>query len=204
MASPASVVRGVIFDLDGTLVDSALDFDLMRHEMGLPPGKPLLEAIEALDPPEADRCRAILARHEWAGANQATLMPGVPVFLTQLAERGIHRAVFTRNSRDVALATLARLELDFDTVVAREDAPAKPDPTAIWRICETWQLEPRQVALIGDYRFDIEAGNRAGVRTILYTAGQDPLPAHGSDDADYCLRSFAAAQGLLGWLAEPL
>ncbi len=175
--SPASPVRGVIFDLDGTLVDSGLDFDAMRREMGLPPGQPLLETIEALPEHDAQRCRAVLARHEWEGANRATLMPGVARFLATLAERGIHRAVFTRNVREVVLATLARLALDFDTIVAREDAPAKPDPTAVWQICAAWQLTPREVALVGDFRFDIEAGNRAGVRTVLYTAGADPAAA---------------------------
>ncbi len=49
------IVRGVIFDLDGTLVDSGLDFDLMRREMGLPPGKPLLESFDLL--PEVDAAR---------------------------------------------------------------------------------------------------------------------------------------------------
>ncbi|HVU85896.1 MAG TPA: HAD family hydrolase [Gemmataceae bacterium] len=202
--SPSLSVRGVIFDLDGTLVDSGLDFDAMRREMGLPPGQPLLEAIESLPEQEAQRCQAILARHEWEGANRATLMPGVADFLGTLAERGVHRAIFTRNARDVVLATLARLALDFDTVVAREDAPAKPDPTAVWQICAAWQLAPSAVALIGDFRFDIEAGNRAGVRTVLYTAGAEPLPAHGALDADYCLRSFEDAGNLLAWLAEPL
>ena len=203
-SSPAPAVRGVIFDLDGTLVDSGLDFDRMRHEMGLPAGAALLEAIEALPEPEAERCRTILARHEWQGAERATLMPGVPEFLAALGDLGMRRAVFTRNARDVALATIRRLALDFDTVVAREDAPAKPDPTAIWRICATWQLEPCQLALIGDFRFDIEAGNRAGVRTVLYTAGAAPLATHGADEADYCLRSFEEPHDLLSWLAESL
>ena len=128
-------VRGVIFDLDGTLVDSGLDFDLMRREMGLPPGRPLLEAIDELEEPAATRCREILARHEWTGASTATLMPGVQEFLVTLHHLGIPRAIFTCNSRAVALATLKRLALDIETLVTREDAPAKPDPTAIWRIC---------------------------------------------------------------------
>ena len=198
------IIRGVIFDLDGTLVDSGLDFDLMRREMGLLPGHGLLETIETLPESEAERCRAILARHEWEGAQRATLMPGVPEFLRELAARGLHRAIFTRNARSVTLATLARLALDFDMVIAREDAPAKPDPAAIWRICAQWRLQPAEVALIGDFRYDIEAGNRAGVRTILYTAEGPALASHGADEAHYCLRSFAHPQELLAWLAEPL
>ena len=194
--------RGLIFDLDGTLVDSGLDFDAMRREMGLASGLPLLEAIDALDDANATRCREILARHEWAGANTARLMPGVREFLVSLAARGLHRAVLTRNSRQIALSTLQRLELDFDTVVAREDAPAKPDPTAIWRICEKWQLLPAEVAIIGDFRFDIEAGRRAGTRTVLYAAEAEPQDENGAADADYCLHSYRDTAPLLAWLLE--
>ncbi|HEY2892881.1 MAG TPA: HAD family hydrolase [Pirellulales bacterium] len=197
-------VRGVIFDLDGTLVDSGLDFDLMRREMGITPGHSLLEAIDLLGEPEAVRCREILARHEWAGANAATLMPGVPEFLAALVERRLHRAVFTRNSRAVALATLERLSLDFETVVAREDAPAKPDPTAIWRICENWRLRPDQIVLIGDFHFDIEAGRRAGTRTVLYLAGREPTHTPGAVEADFRLTCFRHAAALLAWMSEPL
>ncbi|MBI2826195.1 MAG: HAD-IA family hydrolase [Planctomycetia bacterium] len=190
----------MIFDLDGTLVDSGLDFEAMRREMGIPPGQPILEAIERFDEPRATRCREILARHEWAGANSARLMPGVREFLARLAELGIRQAVLTRNCREVAHSTLARLELAFDPVMTREDAPAKPDPTAIWRICEAWRLEPGEVAVVGDFHFDIEAGRRAGVRTVLYTANRDPSAARGAELAGYCLRSFREADGLVCWL----
>ena len=49
-------IRAAIFDLDGTLVDSGLDFDLMRAEMGLARGLPLLEAIAAVEAEIAARC----------------------------------------------------------------------------------------------------------------------------------------------------
>jgi phosphoglycolate phosphatase len=196
--------RGVIFDLDGTLVDSGLDFAAMRREMGIDPGRPILETIDAMDDERAARCREILARHEWAGATSARLMPGVREFLAALAARDIHRAVLTRNGREVALSTLHRLELDFDTVFAREDAPVKPNPAAIWRICEKWQLPASEVALVGDFRFDIEAGRRAGVRTVLYTVEGEPSVARGAAEADFCFRSFREPESLLRWLAEPL
>ena len=48
-------VRGVVFDLDGTLVVQELDFDAMRREIGLPPGTPLLEALEGMDGPHVQR-----------------------------------------------------------------------------------------------------------------------------------------------------
>ena len=200
---PATAIRGVIFDLDGTLVDSGLDFDQMRREMDLPPGQPLLEALATLDEPQASLCRQILNRHEQAGAEQARLMPGVEEFLATLRARGIRQAVLTRNSREVTLATLRRLALEFDPVLTREDAPVKPDPAAIWRICETWDLPQRDVVMLGDFYFDIEAGRRAGVRTVLYTDGGEPRGVRGHELADFCLRSFREAGDLLAWLVEP-
>lgn len=76
-SDPGSVA-GIIFDMDGTLVDSGLDFAAMRREMGLPDGVPLLETLENLNAAESARCRAILHRHEEAGAERASVLPGVP------------------------------------------------------------------------------------------------------------------------------
>ncbi|HEV3022713.1 MAG TPA: HAD family hydrolase, partial [Pirellulales bacterium] len=194
---------GVIFDLDGTLVDSGLDFEQMRREMGLPPGTPLLEAIASLDEAGRSRCTAILESHEQSGAERASLMPGVVGLLRSLSQRQVRQAVLTRNARKAALATLARLGLTIDLVFARDDAPAKPNPAAIWRICDLWELARHEVAIVGDYVFDIEAGRRAGVRTVLYTAGRDPAGLPGGDQADLCLRSISEPEALVAWLAEP-
>lgn len=196
-------IRGVIFDLDGTLVDSGLDFEAMRREMELPNGTSILEAIDALPIERAAACRSILARHEWEGARRAQLTPGVASFLVMLTERRIRTAVLTRNGREIALFTLTRLKLAFERLVAREDAPAKPDPSGVERIREGWGFDRSEVAILGDYRHDLEAGRRAGVRTILFTAGRDPARLPYAHLADRVLPSFEQADDLLAWLASP-
>lgn len=167
-------VRGVIFDLDGTVVDSRLDFAAIRRDVGVPAGEPILEWIETLPPGEArDRAVEILHRHEHRGAEAATLMPGIMEFLASLVQAGIHRAVFTRNSRPTTEHTLRRLGLDaFAPVITREDAPPKPDPTGLETICRHWRLQPDDVLFIGDYLYDLEAGRNAGIRTVLYAPQQ--------------------------------
>jgi HAD superfamily hydrolase (TIGR01509 family) len=190
-------IAGVIFDMDGTLVDSGLDFAAMRREMGLPDGVPLLETMENLAEAEAARCRTILLRHEEAGAVRAVVLPGVRRFLNRLRGLGVRQAVFTRNSREVADATLARCGLNFDLVLTRDDGPIKPDPWAIRHICETWGVAPAQVAVIGDYRFDIEAGIRAGARTVLFTRGRPSESLPGADLAELHLESFQQTDELL-------
>jgi HAD superfamily hydrolase (TIGR01549 family) len=196
----SSAVRGIIFDLDDTLVASGLDFQCMRREMELPPGLPILEALAAMPEPRASLCRAILHRHEQAGADRATTLPGVREFLSELADRGIHTAVFSRNSHALCRATLNRLELPIELVIGREDAPPKPDPAGIWKICETWGLHSSQVLMIGDFDFDIEAGRRAGARTVFVSGGIAPEPGSIGALADFCLSSFAERQLLLDWL----
>jgi len=195
-------IRGVIFDLDGTLVDSALDFELMRREMGLAGGLPLLEAIEHLPAPEAERCWAILAEHERRGAQRATLLVGISEFLAALGQLKVARAVFTRNSRESTRATLARFGLDFDPIICREDGPVKPHPAAIWTICEKWAVHPRQCVVIGDYRFDVEAGRRAGAHTVLFTGSGTCSGLAGQLSADHTLASFAEPAGLWRWLGQ--
>lgn len=198
----ATPVLGVVFDLDGTLVDSGLDFEAMRREMGLPRGQPLLEALAELPPPRAQACWAILARHEQQGAQRARLMPGAAELVAALQARGVRQAVLTRNSRETALATLARLGLAFDLVLGRDDAPPKPDPAAILHVCQAWELPPERVAIVGDYRFDLEAGRRAGARTVFYTAGRDTSAVDWAALADFQLECFTRPAALLAWLGH--
>ena len=109
----------------------------------------------------------------------------------------MRRAVLTRNSRASAAAVLARCGLLplVDPVVSRDDAPYKPQPEGVWRICAAWGLAPAEVLVVGDYVFDLQAGRRAGARTALLTHGRD-WPFAG--EADLVFRDFAEGMVKLG------
>lgn len=196
--------RGVIFDLDGTLVDSGLDFDHMRAEMGLPPGRPILEAIAELPRWRAAACWEILDRHEQQGAARARPMPQAEQLLALLALHGMSLGVLTRNSRQAAQCCLERFSTPIEMLIARQDAPPKPDPLGILKICQHWHLAPAEVAMVGDYRFDIEVARHAGARAVLYTFGQSADEWAGFPPADYLLHTFAAANEFLSWLTQPI
>ena len=188
-------VKGVIFDLDGTLVDSKLDFNAIRTEMGLPDGELILESLQAMPPgPRLDECRAILRRHEVQGANAAELMPGVDDFLQHLQTNSIRTAVLTRNSRHSTDVVMQRLGLEFSIVLTRDDVPAKPDPEGLLRICREWDLPVADVLFVGDFRLDLEAGRNAGMRTVLYAPDERPDYA---DQADYIIERFSDAAEVL-------
>jgi haloacid dehalogenase superfamily, subfamily IA, variant 3 with third motif having DD or ED/haloacid dehalogenase superfamily, subfamily IA, variant 1 with third motif having Dx(3-4)D or Dx(3-4)E len=196
------VLRGLIFDLDNTLVDSGLDFDAMRCEMGLPQGLAILEAIARLPPDQAQRSREILHRRELEGAQRATLLPGVAQLLAELRRRGLHQAIATRNSRSVTEATLHRLGIEIELVLTRDCGPIKPDPWPVLHACQRWGLAPAEVAVIGDYRFDIECGRAAGAKTVLLTHAASPHEHPNHEGADLVLSSLADYPQLLAWIAS--
>lgn len=191
-------VRGIIFDMDGTLVDSRLDFDAMRFEMGITTQTPILEAISATaHGPERDRMLATMRRHELRGADEAVLFDGVLEFLDHINQSGISAAVLTRNSRESTDRTLGRLNLSFSQVVTREDAPPKPDPAGVQMIANRWGFPVDEVIVIGDYLFDLQAGRKAGMRSILFAPAELP---HFAGEADFVLRHFREAIALLTML----
>jgi len=192
-------IRGLIFDLDGTLVDSQLDFDLMRAEMELPPG-PILESIAALPTEQAKRCHVILRQHEVAGAERATLLPGVTQLLQRAMEREIPIGIVTRNSREISMAVLQRLEIKHDILITRDDGPIKPDPWAVRHICQIWDVPAHQVVMIGDYQFDVLSGRGAGARTVLLTHPVPPQDYPNHEQADLLLSSLAEHDRLMMWM----
>lgn len=194
------MIRGIVFDLDGTLVDSRLDFDLMRAEMELPPGRPILEALAELAEHHSARCEAILHRHESEGVERATLLPGVAELLDELRRRGIHTSIATRNSRSVTAATLRKLDLRIELALTRDDGPVKPDPWAILAACQRWGIPPSEAAMVGDYRLDIEAGHAASCHTVLLTHPLDPGSYPNSERAELVLGSLVEYKRLLAWL----
>jgi HAD superfamily hydrolase (TIGR01509 family) len=201
---PRPPVRGFIFDLDGTLVDSRLDFDAIRRDMGLSDGKPILEALEQLDPAHARHGYRILDRYERDGAERAVLLPGVPQLLEHLNHLDMQRAVVTRNSRAMAERMLSRCGLDFELFVTRDDGPVKPDPWAIHHICRQWSIPPRHAVVIGDFHFDIEAGKRAGAITVFLGEDRAGEQQPGAEQADIVIDSLQQANRLLRALGLPL
>jgi HAD superfamily hydrolase (TIGR01509 family) len=183
----------VIFDLDGTLLEAMLDFGAVRAEIGLPPTTPILEAIAALSDTEQTRARAILDRHEAAVAERSCLMPGARELLVHLRERGVKVAVLTRNSRASVDLAIRRHGLAFDASVARDEHRPKPSPDGVHYLMAACGAAADETIVVGDYRFDIEAGRSAGVRTIALVSEPKPW----ARDATWVASSLLDVQRLL-------
>jgi len=183
----------VIFDLDGTLLEPALDFAAVRAEIGLPPGTPIIEGMASLTAARRARASAILDRHEAEAAGRSRLMPGAAELLGWLRGRGVRTAVLTRNSRASLERAVARHHLAFDAAVTREDNLPKPSPDGVRCIMEACGVGPDVSIVVGDYRFDIEAGAQAGVRTIALVAA----PTDWSAEATWTAATLEEVRAIL-------
>ena len=182
----AGPVGGILFDMDGVVVRQRLDFLAIKREIFGTTDGYILERMADLAPPERARAEAILERHETAAAAEAEPMDGIVPFLAWMEARDLRRGLVTRNSRKSVDMVLDRLGLRFDAVVTREDAPPKPAPEPVWLACRRLGLSPSDVLFVGDFEFDMLAGRRAGVRTVLL---RNPALA-ASEHADLSVESL--------------
>ncbi|WP_148861995.1 HAD family hydrolase [Marinobacter fonticola] len=178
----------VAFDLDGTLVDSGLDFAAIRETLGFPHGVGLLEHIATLDDAaEVARAHAVIHRFEMAGAERATWMPGAQALLAHLRDLGVPVAILTRNSREAVAATDASITLGVDLILTRDDAPPKPDPAGLALIAAHLGAPPERMTYIGDFVDDLTAARRAGMSAGLYRNHRNN---HFAEQADYVIGHF--------------
>ncbi len=156
--------------MDGTLTHAIHDFDAIREQLGLPPGKPILEAIEQLAAAPAERIRQQLDELEMNIAAQATPQPGAEALLDKLQSEGRQLGILTRNGKDIAHATLSACGLAHyftdDDVVSRDCCTPKPDPAGVSHLMRRWQAKPDSTVMVGDYLFDLQAGYGAGTHTV--------------------------------------
>ncbi len=181
-------VLGIIFDLDGTLVTSELDFSLIRAQIGCPKDTDLLSFIADLPSPYMqEEAMSIVHQHELSDAQHCSVIPGVPETLAQLIHHGVPLAVVTRNFTKAAELKLKTAGLPIPLLLTRDDAPAKPDPSALLQVAQSWQVAPSQCVYVGDYLYDIEAAKNAQMRSCLYAPGVKP---HYADQADIVIDHF--------------
>lgn len=168
-------IQAVLFDFDGTLIRTPLDFSRIRQDLNenigeIDPNTFVLEYIESLertDPVKAERARKILDKHEEHATQQSVLKPYAKELFDYLGQKNIKKAVVTRNSRTCVELVMDMHQLSVDAIVARDFPFRKPRPEPLEHACTELGVDKYHSIMVGDYGIDIEAGNRAGIRTVL-------------------------------------
>ena len=164
-------LRGWVFDLDGTLTLAQHDFPAIRRELGVPADADILTYMATLPADDYTAMKAQLDAIELRLAADVQPAPDAVALVRQLRDQGRRLGILTRNLQVVARSTLSCLGiLDCfapEDVLGREEAEPKPSPDGIHQLLDRWQLAPDEAVMVGDFRFDLEAGRAAGSRTCL-------------------------------------
>lgn len=201
-------MRGAIFDLDGTLADTADDLLAAANAALGPRGLPLLDP--STDKPNAGRggrqmirrslklagrdpdgsteialtdaiYPELLEAYEARIADKSRLFDGVEACLTELDAAGWQLGVCTNKPERLALILLERLGvLDrFGAVLGADTLPVrKPDPEHFRETAKRIGADPHRSVMLGDTRTDLETARAAGVPVILTEFGFAAEPLH--------------------------
>jgi HAD superfamily hydrolase (TIGR01549 family) len=186
------LIRGVIFDMDGTITQDYIDWRRLRSEIGVAEGRTILEHIEGLTGEERRRATEILEGHEGEAALNSSLNDGVREVLSEVARMGIYTCLVTNNSRRSVDTVLSKHSLSFDLILTREDGQPKPSGDLLIKAREIIGLKSDEAIFVGDGRYDLLAGQSAGIRTIILL--NDSIASY---ECDLAVESIKALPGLL-------
>lgn len=159
-------IRGVIFDLDGTVVENDYDWPRIREELGTGASS-ILGYLDSLGEPERSAKWAILESHEARQTQASVLRDGIIELLGMLRARRIAAALVTNNSRRNTEFLLGKFGLAFDCVITREQGLWKPSGAPFLEVLRTLGLDPGECGVIGDTHFDVLAALDAGIDAIF-------------------------------------
>lgn len=197
--SGGRIAPAILFDLDGTLVDSAADLTAavndLRRELGLA-SVPVVQVRDAISAgarailarglpelPQAQReahVEALLEAYRGHIGRHSGLFPGIAQVLAAIEEAGSRWGVVTNKREDLARIMLERLDLSARSgVLIGGDTLArhKPDPLPVTTACEWLGVSPSEAVFVGDDTRDIAAGRSAGTRVVAVRWG-----FHAADD----------------------
>jgi len=188
-------LKAVIFDLDGTLIDSKIDFRKMKRrnirlleasgvEQGLLTEEMLnydierraIEDLRTKGVSEEDIQRIfqkvadIMNEIELEAVEDAQLLDGVAETLEKLKKIGFKIGIITRSCREYANKILKKFELErlIDAVAARDDvSKPKPDPEHPRHLMKILGVKPSEAVLVGDHPMDALCAKNIGMRFFL-------------------------------------
>jgi pyrophosphatase PpaX len=180
----------VLFDLDGTLVDSGaiilasfkhaarmvLARDVEEEQIAaLVGGSNLHDQMRVLSPTHVDELVRVYREHNRPLHDELQAFEGVEELMETLSGQGRELGIVTAKGRqtvDLAFAVLS-LERYFDAVVTADMTDRhKPDPAPVLKALELLESEPADAAFVGDSPYDIAAGKAAGVFTVAVSWGK--------------------------------
>jgi HAD superfamily hydrolase (TIGR01549 family) len=176
-------IKGVVFDMDGTLtLPGLIDFARIRSRLGISAKDDIIGHMRSIEDPIARQvAHDIVAEEEAIAIENTALCEGVDELIHFLDSNAIPKALLTRNAQPAVDVFLSHSKMQFDVALTRDfEKGFKPDPAPLLHIADQWGIEPQHLLMVGDAKDDIICGNRAGYWTCLVhyhaSQGQSPPP----------------------------
>jgi len=178
MINRSFCINVVLFDFDGTLTKpGALNFPLLKNTIGCPSHIPVLEFIDNLPASnKKEETISLLERFETSAAANSEPNDGAEDLIRYLSSKGIGMGIITRNrlsSIERALQNFENITISYFDVIISRNTPVKPKPSGdgIRLAAQKLNLDVKEVLMVGDYIFDIQAGKSAGCITAFLDHG---------------------------------
>ena len=185
----------VIFDMDGTLIDSPIDFQEIRKKLKIPANSGILEHISMLSFEEKSEKMFKLVQFELNAVDNARLISGAADIIHAIHRSGTACALLTRNSSECLHRVLDKFNiLKFNCVKSRDNLPPKPHPDSVGNICKELNINPERTICIGDFYYDIQSAKQAGTFSVLFAPGMVPDYA---ELADWVIRDLRELNAIL-------
>jgi len=213
-----SSIRFIVFDWDGTLMDSEAQIVSCLHaavaDLGEEPlgdatarnviGLGLREAIDMLLPGrDAAFHRAFVEayREHWFSHQGSSLFSGVREMLDTIKGHGLKTGVATGKARRGLYRVLQQTGLHdcFDATRCADETVSKPHPRMLLELMEETSVTPRQTIMVGDTEYDMEMATNAGAGKVAVRSGVHSEERLNRHDPMVCLERVA---DLPAWLAR--
>ena len=173
--SPAEA-SAILFDWDGVIAETKLDFSGIREKYYGGRRAMLLEDAPTLPPDLREALMRDLRELEMDGAYGSKAVPGIFEILEWVESRRIPWAVVSRNCRDSIVAAAESCGIGLPEIVrSRDDGEAvKPDPQALLETSAHLGVPPSQTLFIGDFIYDMIGARRTGMRGVLVRRAIEP------------------------------
>jgi len=201
------VIKGILFDLDGTLINTNmliinsfkyvfkenLDLIVEDNEIVQYFGEPLTYTMAKYTKDRVEELVQKYVEYSLSIHDEYTeSFKGVEEGLIILREKGYKLAIVTSKRRTTALRGLRLFDLEkyFEVIVSPEDTEKhKPEGEPVLKACELLKLEPDEVLMVGDSHNDILCGKNAGAKTCLVKYTALPLEKLLEHKPDYVIDS---------------
>lgn len=174
---PMQAIKNILFDLDGTLVDSPIDFPGIKEALGIALDQDIIGHLEWMKRHDIENypsASEVVFQFELEASKRTKIFDGVPEFLEFLKLRSIKLGIVTRNCRQIALEQTKGIENFFLDILTRDDVQRpKPHPESFLYFKQHYGFQAHETMYIGNHQHDFEFAKNNKLKYLEFVPVQN-------------------------------